>query len=160
MGMENLGGCMEVIGYLVRPYHRHHRQSAEPLRMFQPNFDEEKRQLRFIPHPGSALIYPVLALKIQTQIDHLHQQYRHFIHPHLLTSNGKAYTFLGAFQTYSESSSNDRHALKENIKLSGLKPHTTLKYFMEYTDSLRNSKSRIDSFIGPGGKGASASPNT
>ena len=34
--------------------------------LLQPNFDEEKRQLRFTPHPGSALIYPVLALKIQT----------------------------------------------------------------------------------------------
>ena len=33
--MENLGGCMEAIGYWVRPYHQHQRQSAEPLRMLQ-----------------------------------------------------------------------------------------------------------------------------
>ena len=37
---------MEV-GYRVRrcAYDQHQRQSAEPLRMPQPNFDEEKRQV-------------------------------------------------------------------------------------------------------------------
>ena len=45
--MGNLGGCMEDVGYQVRrcEYHRHQRQSVEPLHMLQQNFDEEKWQV-------------------------------------------------------------------------------------------------------------------
>ena len=47
IGIGNLGGCMDDIGYRVRrcTYHRHHRQSAEPLRRLQPSFDCKKRQI-------------------------------------------------------------------------------------------------------------------
>ena len=114
------------------------------------------------PRIGLDLSHPsVKNTNTDPRIIFLAKRYRHFVHPHLLTSNGKAHTFLGVFQTCKESSSSsDRHALEETIKLTGLKPQTALKYFTEYSDALQNSKSRIDSFIGPSGKGASASPST
>ena len=114
------------------------------------------------PRIGLDLSHPsVKNTKTDPRIIFLAKRYRHFVHPHLLTSNGKAHTFLGVFQTCKESSSSsDRHALEETIKLTGLKPQTALKYFTEYSDALQNSKSGLDPFIGPSGKGASASPST
>ena len=46
-GMGNLVGCVENVGYRVKRcvYYQHQMQSAEPLRMPQPNFDEEKREV-------------------------------------------------------------------------------------------------------------------
>ena len=47
IGIGNLGGCTEDVGYRVRrcAYHRRRRQSAEPLRRLQPSFDGKKRQI-------------------------------------------------------------------------------------------------------------------
>jgi hypothetical protein len=89
---------------------------------------------------------------------YISKPYRYFVHPHLLTSNGRGHTFLGIYRTCLDSSQfdSDDEILKETISLSGLKEPTAVKYLADYNTGLQNGT--LHAFIGSAGKGASASP--
>ena len=93
------------------------------------------------------------------RVIYLAKRYRYFVHPHLLTADGRGHTFLGAFLTLTcgESSDDDERALKETIKITGLKEQTASKYLADYRAGVQRGS--LDSFIGSSGKGASASPS-
>lgn len=88
------------------------------------------------------------------------KHYRYFIHPHLLTSNGKGQTFLGVYLACqnADGCDNDEDALAQTVKITGLKEQTAVKYFADYNLGLEHGSLR--SFIGAPGKGASASPSS
>jgi hypothetical protein len=94
------------------------------------------------------------------RVIYISKPYRYFIHPHLLTSNGRGHTFLGIHRACldSDQSSSDDDILKEIIRLSGLKETTAAKYLADYNGGLQ--RGALGSFIGSAGKGASSSPAT
>ena len=75
------------------------------------------------------------------KVIYLAKRYRYFVHPHLLTTNGRGHTSLGAFLTLTcgESSNDDKRVLKETIKITGLKEYTALKYLADYRAGVRGS---------------------
>lgn len=93
-----------------------------------------------------------------TRVAYVAKRYRYFVQAHLLTSNGRGQTFLGVFLTCREAEGCDEDALEQTIKLTGLKEQTASKYFADYSAGVQ--KGSLQSFIGPSGKGASASPST
>jgi len=94
------------------------------------------------------------------RVIYISKPYRYFIHPHLLTSNGRGHTFLGIYRMCLDSDQfkSDDDTLGEIIRLSGLKETTAVKYLADYNAGLQNGT--LHSFIGSSGKGASASPAT
>lgn len=94
------------------------------------------------------------------RVIYIQKPYRYFVHPHLLTSNGRGHTFLGLYRTCLESDrfASDDDIIREIVRVSGLKEPTTAKYLSDYNAGLQRGALR--SFIGPAGKGASASPAT
>ena len=86
--------------------------------------------------------------------------YRYFVHPHLLTANGRAQTFLGVYRYCREEAhlADDDDLLEEIMRLTGLKAQAANKYLAEYRFGLE--KGQLNAFLGAAGKGASASPAT
>lgn len=86
--------------------------------------------------------------------------YRYFVHPHLLTANGRAQTFLGVYRYCREEPrlADDDDLLEEIMRLTGLKAQAAKKYLAEYRFGLE--KGQLNAFLGAAGKGASASPAT
>jgi hypothetical protein len=85
--------------------------------------------------------------------------YRYFIHPELLTANGRAHTFLGVYRACCGSeklSGNEAKIKREVMRLTGLKETTVIKYRKDYQSGVDSGD--LDIFVGAGGKGASASP--
>ncbi|KZT06561.1 uncharacterized protein LAESUDRAFT_653427 [Laetiporus sulphureus 93-53] len=83
--------------------------------------------------------------------------YRFFIHPHLLTANGRGQTFLGVYRSCESCGTMDEYQLlNEVVRLTGLKMPTAVKYLSEYKRGVTAGELRT--FIGASGKGASASP--
>ena len=92
------------------------------------------------------------------RVIYISKLYRYFIHPHLLTSNGRGHTFLGIYRSCLDSGQSDDHILREIIRLSGLKEQKVVKYLADYNAGLQEGT--LHSFVGSAGKGASASPAT
>ena len=94
------------------------------------------------------------------RVIYISKPYRYFIHPHLLTSNGRGHTFLGIHRACLDSnpSGSDDDILKEIIRVSGLKETTAAKYLADYNSGLQHGA--LHSFIGSVGRGASSSPTT
>jgi hypothetical protein len=92
------------------------------------------------------------------RVIYVSKPYRYFIHPHLLTSNGRGHTFIGIYRSCLESGKfeSEDNTLREIIRLSGLKELTAVKYLADYNAGLQ--KGALHSFVAPVGKGASASP--
>lgn len=88
------------------------------------------------------------------------KQYRYFIHPQLLTANGRGHTFLGVYLACrgSDRCESDKDALEAMINASGFKEETAAKYLADYKYGL--TKGTLQAFVGASGKGASASPST
>ena len=87
--------------------------------------------------------------------------YRYFVHPELLTSNGRSQTFLGVYRTCLASGRHDDSGLalrRELVRLTGMKEHSVIKYLADYQSGI--DEGNLQSFIGASGKGASASPAT
>jgi len=87
--------------------------------------------------------------------------YRYFVHPELLTSNGRSQTFLGVYRTCLASGRHDDSGLalrREMVRLTGMKEHSVIKYLADYQSGI--DEGNLQSFIGASGKGASASPAT
>jgi hypothetical protein len=111
-----------------------------------------------LSHPGTtaSLSHP--------RVFFLAQRYRYFVHPHLLTSNGRTQTFLGVLQAcldterYGEVPLHNFSLHKAVADLTGLKSITVAKYMAEYQAGINGG--RLESFVGPSGKGAAGSPST
>ena len=85
------------------------------------------------------------------------KQYRYFVHPHLLTANGRGPTFLGVYQCLL-SEDGDRHRtqlLQSVTKLTGLKPETTKRYYELYHSA--KATGSLVGFVGAKGKSAGSS---
>jgi hypothetical protein len=95
------------------------------------------------------------------RVVYVSRPYRYFIHPELLTSNGRVQTFLGVYQTCRESGrygNNDGGLLREVVRITRLSEKTVRKYLEDY--QLGVTHGNLKAFIGAVGKGASASPST
>ncbi|OSX59608.1 hypothetical protein POSPLADRAFT_1078945, partial [Postia placenta MAD-698-R-SB12] len=85
--------------------------------------------------------------------------YRYFVHPHLLTANGRGQTLLGVYDACTAADPHEDEArLSEVVRLTGLKDATVQKYLSEYRVGLQGGG--LKPFLGVAGKGASASPTT
>ncbi|KAI0076947.1 hypothetical protein K474DRAFT_1597086 [Panus rudis PR-1116 ss-1] len=89
--------------------------------------------------------------------------YRYFIHPALLTSNGRGHTFLAVYRCYLSRlelsdpvQRLDSNIVEEIAKTAGLKEETVQKYAAEYYTGYTDGK--LGSYIGKAGKGAASSP--
>jgi len=84
--------------------------------------------------------------------------YRYFTHPELLVANGRIQTFVGLYLALVEGETYEPDSLKfrnELCKLMGMKDTTLAKYLSDY--HLGFEKGKLENFVGPSGKGASAS---
>jgi hypothetical protein len=92
------------------------------------------------------------------------KRYRFFVQPHLLTSNGRTQTFLGVLQAcletdqYGEAPLKNAALCKALTNITGLKSSTVAKYMADYQTGIDSGN--LKTFVGPSGKGASASPST
>ena len=93
------------------------------------------------------------------RVVYVSKPYRYFIHPNLLTSNGRAHTFLGVYRACRDSgrhdSNNDAGLLREVVELTGISERTVIKYLGDFKSGVDHG--RLESFIGTAGKGVSAS---
>ncbi|KAI0797396.1 hypothetical protein BC629DRAFT_1285897 [Irpex lacteus] len=87
------------------------------------------------------------------------REYRFFVHPELLTANGRGHTFLGVYRSLTSESEKERSkgGLKERlVALTGLKANTVDKYLQEYLESVKDG--RLSAFVVAKGKGAGSNP--
>ncbi|TFY80571.1 hypothetical protein EWM64_g3439 [Hericium alpestre] len=116
------------------------------------------------PRIGLDLSNPAVKLSVSDpRIIYVAKPYRYFVHPHLLIANGRGQTFLAIYKSCLENSSTKAAGDKDNLvdevsSLTGLKTQSVIKYSGDYESG--RSSGNIKSFVGPVGKGASASPTT
>lgn len=105
-----------------------------------------------LSHPSTT---PSLA---DLRVIYISKLYRCFVHPHLLTSNGRGHTFISVYRTCIDSQrfTSDEDVLQEVIKLLNMKERTALRYLAAFNAG--SDKGTLRSFVGPAGKGTSASP--
>ena len=125
-----------------------------------PNSSTDGVRIFKSPRIGLDLSNPSTQLAVtDARIMFLPRPYRYFVHPHLLTSNGRAQTFLGIYEHLSTSGrfdKNERGLVEEIGRLSGMKTIAVVKYLESYRAGCASDN--LKQFVGPGGKGASASP--
>ena len=94
----------------------------------------------------------------------LSKRYRYFTRPNLLTSNGRTQTFLGVLQMCVDSGQYGKTPFKRPglrkalTSITGSKDSTVTRYLADYQAGIDGGK--LESFVGPPGKGASSSPTT
>jgi len=90
----------------------------------------------------------------------LPRPYRYFVHPRLLTANGRSQTFLGVLRTCLDAGMTMGSTKLETqlVRITGLKEPTVKKYLADYRGGL--GQGSLKAFVGPAGKGASSSPTT
>lgn len=90
----------------------------------------------------------------------LPRPYRYFVHPHLLTANGRSQTFLGVLRACLDAgmTMGSTKLEKELVRITGLKEPTVKRYLGDYRGGL--DQGSLKAFVGPAGKGASSSPTT
>ncbi|KAI5115966.1 hypothetical protein M0805_000609 [Coniferiporia weirii] len=106
-----------------------------------------------LSHPGTT------TSPSDPRIIFLQKAYRYFVHPTLLTANGRVQTFLGVYKLLHESEIlNEEGVLSEVSTLTGLKRVSAEKYASEFKKGKEGG--RIANFVNSAGKGASSSPAT
>ncbi|CCL99904.1 uncharacterized protein FIBRA_01929 [Fibroporia radiculosa] len=92
------------------------------------------------------------------RVIYVSKPYRFFVHPHLLTSNGRGQTFLGVYRNcVTTPAVEDGDVFRSELaELTAMKLSVVVKYLSEFKHSLSHGSLR--SFLGSSGKGASASP--
>ncbi|KAJ8074013.1 hypothetical protein PM082_012303 [Marasmius tenuissimus] len=111
-----------------------------------------------LSHPGT------LPERHHPRVVYLDRRYRYFVHPQLLTANGRVQTFLGILddvQSEGVAKGKDKvqSVSKERIaELTGLKTTSVANYLNYYLEG--HEGGNLKSFVGPAGKGACSSPAT
>ncbi|KAK1232619.1 hypothetical protein PQX77_004239 [Marasmius sp. AFHP31] len=111
-----------------------------------------------LSHPGT------LPERHHPRVVYLDRRYRYFVHPQLLTANGRVQTFLGILDdVHSEGAAKGKDKIqsvsKERIgELTGLKTTSVANYLSYYLEGYEGGN--LKSFVGPAGKGACSSPAT
>ncbi|KAI0089672.1 hypothetical protein BDY19DRAFT_993243 [Irpex rosettiformis] len=112
----------------------------------------------------SSIPVPTAAADTERTLKHprlsfLARPYRYFVHPELLTANGRGHTFYGVYRSLTTSEEHSETKLKrELVRVTDLKPNTVDKYLKEYLESVKEGC--IKDFIGQKGKGAGSNPVT
>jgi hypothetical protein len=107
------------------------------------------------PRIGLDLSNPTTKLDpTDLRIQFISSSYRAFIHPHLLTANGRGHTFLGVLRDLDEEE--DEVLFNALSTKLALKPRTVNTYLNTYREALLGGT--LKTFIGQAGKGAGASP--
>lgn len=117
-----------------------------------------------LSHPGT------IASVTHPRVKFIGKPYRHFIHPELLTANGRTQTFVGILlhlyrsrgnnslrQSQPPSSGRDSRTYEESALLSGINLATVKKYLEDYETGYASGT--VVGFVGPAGKGVSGSPS-
>ena len=129
-------------------------------------------QIYYSPRIGLELSHPgttsSTVLPLHPRIRFLPRRYRFFIHPELLTSNGRPQTFLGVLHSLTSYSTcppdelevkfKKQSLIKDIARITGLKEATTEKYLKDYILGREGGTVLLNDFIGTKGKGASGSP--
>ncbi|KAJ3852393.1 hypothetical protein EV368DRAFT_41145 [Lentinula lateritia] len=102
------------------------------------------------PRIGLGLSHPSVSPSFDNpRVVYLSKPYRYFVHPELLTSNGRPQTFLGILSSL-ETATLDKLGRKKLIDCicdqSGMKTHTVAKYLEYYSSG--HGCSNLKSFIG------------
>ncbi|CAL1699939.1 unnamed protein product [Somion occarium] len=90
--------------------------------------------------------------------------YRYFIHPELLTANGRGQTFLGVYQAclaetgLAEDSQDMKRIVRRLVDLVGITEGKVVKYLEDYR--IAKEKAQLKPFVGSTGKGVSAAPSS
>ncbi|KZT70250.1 hypothetical protein DAEQUDRAFT_737479 [Daedalea quercina L-15889] len=135
------------------------------LRLKRSRTNSSRAKLRIFQSPriGLDLSNPEIPKENPYQhprVQFVARPYRYFVHPHLLTANGRGQTFLGVHHQCADQAhlENDEEVLEEIMRLTGLKAQTAKNYLAEYRFGLE--KGQLKAFLGAAGKGASAAPIT
>jgi hypothetical protein len=132
------------------------------LRLKSDTHDARKPHVYRSPRIGLELSHPSTTNSItDPRVIYVSKPYRYFIHPDLLTSNGRFHTFLGIYRACRDSGkyteNNNAKLLREVGRVAGLKEKTVDKYFESYQSGYGSGN--LDMFVGAKGKGASSSPS-
>lgn len=122
---------------------------------------DSRSRLYYSPRIGLDISHQ--SIEASTALSHPRVQfitklYRFFVHPHLLTANGRGQTFIGVYDALlgraedrSDSETLDEsELLAEIVKLTGLKSTTAGKYLGDLQGGLEGGK--LSQWIGPKGK--------
>ena len=91
------------------------------------------------------------------RVVYVSKPYRYFIHPQLLTANGRVQTFLGVYNACRASGRNSNNAFglrRDIIRIGGFSDKVAEKYLADYKDGFKNGS--LKAFIGARGKGTSS----
>ncbi|KAH9919714.1 uncharacterized protein B0H18DRAFT_937053 [Fomitopsis serialis] len=133
------------------------------LMRIQPNRGRFKPRIFQSPRIGLDLSNPDIPKEnphYHSRVQFVAKHYRYFVHPHLLTANGRGQTFLGVYLqcTAQPQFDDDDEIIEEVARLTGLKVQTARNYLAEYRWGLEQGQ--LKAFLGTAGKGASAAPAT
>ncbi|KAH9942559.1 hypothetical protein B0H21DRAFT_750925 [Amylocystis lapponica] len=129
------------------------KQVQSPVNEIRPRVYRSPRIGLDLSHPDVASA-PSMA---HPRVVFVARPYRYFIHPHLLTANGRGQTFLGVYDVCAAEAQDDEELAVRLEQLTRLKASTVTKYLEEMR---RGEQCVLEAFVGPAGKGASASPTT
>lgn len=109
------------------------------------------------PRIGLDLSNPVTkALSTDPRVIFVQKPYRYFVHPTLLTANGRSQAFLGVYLSSSSSLRARSQLLDEVARITGLKRTVVDKYAEEFT--LGRERGKLKDFVGAAGKGVCSKP--
>ncbi|KDQ14155.1 hypothetical protein BOTBODRAFT_159695 [Botryobasidium botryosum FD-172 SS1] len=113
------------------------------------------------PRIGLDLSHPsATASATNPRVIYLPKPHRYFIHPHLLTANGRGHTFLGVHETALLDANEHTQSVKRRVsEITGIREATVEAYAEHYAAGLKLN-GRIDGFVGAKGKGAGSSPSS
>lgn len=107
------------------------------------------------PRIGLELSHPgILNSPSHPRIVFITKPYRYFIHPDVLTSNGRYQTFIGVYETLMLEGASLPDLRQVLGILCGLQASTVTKYL----DAYNTDNTDLEPYIGLAGKGVSASP--
>jgi hypothetical protein len=132
--------------------------SKKPARLYlKPRSKRVETSIYTSPRIGLDLSNPVTkALPTDPRVVFVQKPYRYFVHPTLLTANGRAQTFLGVYLSSSSSSRRGSQLLDEVARITGLKRSAIDKYVGDFT--LGKEKGKLKDFVGAVGKGVCSKP--
>ncbi|KAI0059517.1 hypothetical protein BV25DRAFT_1829053 [Artomyces pyxidatus] len=155
--------CDDISAFGPTGLHQHAIKSAFLFLRHRPSAETDTAPIVYkSPRIGLDLSNPATRCSSSDpRILYVSRPYRYFLYPHLLTANGRGQTLLGVYQWYRAQTSGSEEtqavAIDELAKLTGIQKLTITKYLGDYRDAC--AVGDVKAFVGPKGKGASASPS-